>query len=321
MMLSSSSRVSRDTNFNPANQRHMLDPNAVALAVMLLAVRDAEIRDASLTNQGPSASVFSTDEVDAKPGQVISRLVDSLIGVFSTKDEVARSDIAKKLTRLIGRKEANQLMASFPEIYFEPDVQKELLLIEVDRINRCRLHIDGLRDCDLSSIANDSSIDEGTPLENAVAWILKNSNSESANNTVDFFQIITSYVQGNQDLTDHRIVDEIHARLVPQMDWESRHIIPNVRTLTPVSGKKMFDIHLQKLRAEPVDADDLEDHLFAGIIGYHPYPDGNGRTARAVYAIGKLRKQAFQPLSIPREDALSGLPEEHQTFRKRGRVT
>jgi fido (protein-threonine AMPylation protein) len=43
------------------------------------------------------------------------------------------------------------------------------------------------------------------------------------------------------------------------------------------------------------------------LLGYHSFADGNGRAARIVYAISELRKGRFTALSVPTENALSGL--------------
>jgi hypothetical protein len=200
------------------------------------------------------------------------------------------------------------LLASFPSYFGESDVQIELLQIEIKKINDARLHIDSLRGSNLGSIPNDTLCNEDAPLEEAVAWVLEQSGSKSDNNEADFLRLISGYVHGDQDLTDQHVLDEIHDGLVPQMRMNFRHIVPLANTLSSVSGSILFQFHLQRLHKEPVNAEVLGEHLFAGIVGYHPYPDGNGRTARAVYAIDKLRKQAFQPLSLIREHVLSGLP-------------
>ncbi|MDT3621042.1 Fic family protein [Cronobacter malonaticus] len=47
--------------------------------------------------------------------------------------------------------------------------------------------------------------------------------------------------------------------------------------------------------------------LFAWITGWHPFPDGNGRTARAAYAITSIRNRTWRPLTKSDEDRLSGL--------------
>ncbi|WP_426406308.1 Fic family protein [Cronobacter dublinensis subsp. lactaridi LMG 23825] len=47
--------------------------------------------------------------------------------------------------------------------------------------------------------------------------------------------------------------------------------------------------------------------LYAWITGWHPFPDGNGRTARAAYAITAIRNGTWRPLTKADEDRLSGL--------------
>ncbi|RXZ38317.1 hypothetical protein D9O50_01870 [Oxalobacteraceae bacterium CAVE-383] len=301
---------SRSTGIHSPPQYNAEDANTVALIVLLLAVKAEKPEEAAAFPRRPSISAAGgADEVDGKATRTISRFVDHLAGVFSDKDDVRRSEFAEELTGLIGKEGADRLMASFPSHYANaPDVQKELLLIEVRKINAARLHIDGLRDKDLHSIPNDPiAHDCQSPLKDAVEWILSESNSKQHNNAAEFLQVISNYVNGAQSLTERHAIDELHAKLVPKMNMDSRHIHPGAPTLSNVSGEKLFNRHLQKLRAKQVNPDDLAEHLFAGIVGYHPYADGNGRTGRAVYAILKLRAGAFQRLSEMREYALSGL--------------
>ena len=52
---------------------------------------------------------------------------------------------------------------------------------------------------------------------------------------------------------------------------------------------------------------DIGKQLFAGVIGYHGFVDGNGRMGRALFAISELRKDQFIPLALSAEDALHGL--------------
>jgi hypothetical protein len=47
--------------------------------------------------------------------------------------------------------------------------------------------------------------------------------------------------------------------------------------------------------------------MLGAFLGYHSFVDGNGRTARAIYAITELRANRFNALPLPVENALSGL--------------
>jgi hypothetical protein len=289
----------------------LYDSGAAGLAVLLLEVRDTEIRAAT----DSVAPQFSADEVDG-PRKVIAGLIDRLAGVFSDKDDIRRSAVAKELTALIGKDGVQQLMTSFPDHYDASDVQRELLLMEVDRINRIRLHINGLRDKELDSIENAPAATGMTPFGDAVAWIQGSSASVTSDSNIDFFGVLEPYVSGCQDLADPAVIDEIHRQLVPRMAMETRHIVACAPTLSCASARPLFEMHLRKLHAEPVSPEALGEHLFAGLIGYHPYPDGNGRAGRALYAIDKLRKQSFQRPTTEREDALCGLGDDFSHFGK-----
>jgi hypothetical protein len=297
--------------YTAARPARLYDAGMVGLAVLLLEVRDADTRAATY----PAALQLRGDEVDG-PRNVIGNLIDRLAGVFADKDDIRRSAVARELTALIGKDGSRRLMRSFPDHYNASDVQRELLMLEVDRINRIRLHINGLRGKELNSIKNAPTATGMTPLEDAVAWIRGASASTSANSEIDFFGVLKPYISGAQDLTDLAVTDEIHRQLVPRMAMKTRHIMACAPTLSCASARPLFEMHLRKLRTEPVSPEVLGEHLFAGLIGYHPYPDGNGRTGRALYAIDKLRKRAFQRMTIEREDALCGLDDHFSEFRR-----
>jgi hypothetical protein len=111
MMLSAGSQISQYDN-SAINQRHTATPNAVnhhavGLIALLLAVRDAGTRSAS-------ASLDAVDGSKAEPGgDEIDGLIHKLIGIFSGKDKVWRSDEGEQLIMAIGKEKPNNCWRLF----------------------------------------------------------------------------------------------------------------------------------------------------------------------------------------------------------------
>jgi fido (protein-threonine AMPylation protein) len=138
--------------------------------------------------------------------------------------------------------------------------------------------------------------------DRAAAWILK---ASSSRNEVDNIRTLLREFSGNgKSLTDPAVYKELHRRLVPQATDALRSPTAQARYPSNVSGAAMLEQHLAAL-------DSAHEHfgkqMLGAFLGYHSFVDGNGRTARAIYAITELRANRFNALPLPVENALSGL--------------
>lgn len=149
-------------------------------------------------------------------------------------------------------------------------------------------------------------ITEEEAIEEAAQWIAGASTS-SAGIAPLIKSYLSHYLNFGFSISSIADVDELHRRVAPGASSTPRGIVPND---TPVpssfSGRELFS-HQLGMSAVSAGSPHYPQCLFAWITGWHPFPDGNGRTVRAAYAITSIRNGTWRPLSKSDEDLLSGL--------------
>lgn len=176
--------------------------------------------------------------------------------------------------------------------------------LEVARLKDANAHMAQLRN---TFVAADLAVQAGPPERAAAAWVLSNSTSASttAQKILDVFATFK-----DADLTDPATIDEIRrAVYVPPPGHALREFRPsNTRLFMGTDvAREGYMRALQDIRNAP---EHLPEKLFAATIRYHPYGDGNGRTARVLYALARLKEgpAAFAALTPAGEQALINLP-------------
>ena len=116
--------------------------------------------------------------------------------------------------------------------------------------------------------------------------------------------MLQEYSANNLPLTSPSVYNELHRRIAPEVTGNFRSPTAEARYRSNVSGAALLEKHLGTL--DPGN-DHFGKQMLGAFLGYHSFVDGNGRTARTIYAIAELRKGRFNPLSVATESALSGL--------------
>ncbi|OZI23691.1 hypothetical protein CAL26_09670 [Bordetella genomosp. 9] len=139
----------------------------------------------------------------------------------------------------------------------------------------------------------------------ATDWIVKA--SLSSNDRRQIRGVIDSYVASRASLSNIEELAVLNRRLAPNARKGPRVIdITGSPLPSSTAGAAVFkqeSWRLQRLEGQPM----YPPYLLACVLGYHPFPDGNGRTARAAYAITAIRQGSFEPLASEEERKISGL--------------
>ncbi|MBN3005347.1 Fic family protein [Chromobacterium alkanivorans] len=162
----------------------------------------------------------------------------------------------------------------------------------------------------------------GVPEEAAAGWIAGNSRSaKTAAEAQELKTRIQSALEGHReaDLLDIRTMESLHNAVYKpaagQLPRAFRSSSDPVFMGSDIA-RSGFEKALIQIEAKSVAGQvDLADALYAAVVRYHPFGDGNGRTARAIYALARLQKGEgpFMALSKRAEDILNppgplGLP-------------
>ena len=223
---------------------------------------------------------------------------------------VLGSDVVDSLIRQQAQKFSLDNLRQFKDHTTLPELFNDLLEVEYKNLTAMNQHQKTLLASDLgnapySGFLDDVSFNPDRLTDNAdraAAWILK---ASSSRNEVDNIRTLLREFSGNgKSLTDPAVYKELHRRLVPQATDALRSPTAQARYPSNVSGAAMLEQHLAAL-------DSAHEHfgkqMLGAFLGYHSFVDGNGRTARAIYAITELRANRFNALPLPVENALSGL--------------
>ncbi|MEO4016760.1 hypothetical protein [Pseudomonas rossensis] len=224
--------------------------------------------------------------------------------------KVLGSDVVDSLIRQQAQKFSLDNLRQFKDHTTLPELFYDLLGVEYKNLTAMNQHQKTLLASDLgkapySGFLDDVSFNPGRLTDNAdraAAWILK---ASSSRNEVDNIRTLLREFSGNgKSLTDPAVYKELHRRLVPEATDALRSPTAQARYPSNVSGAAMLEKHLAAL-------DSAHEHfgkqMLGAFLGYHSFVDGNGRTARAIYAITELRANRFNALPLPVENALSGL--------------
>ena len=128
--------------------------------------------------------------------------------------------------------------------------------------------------------------------QRAAAWMLQGSTS-AGNDFENIVAVLREYTNNKKSLLDPLLIQEIHARLVPDLAGSIRQAGAPTKYGSSTTGFALLEQHLKTLDATHQHVD---KHLLAAIAGFQGFGDGNGRTASAVYAISQLRNQQFTPM-------------------------
>lgn len=154
----------------------------------------------------------------------------------------------------------------------------------------------------------------GTPVDVAADWITSNSRSaKTVAQTAELKKRIKNALMQHHsaDLLDFDTIESLHHAVYQPGEG---HLFRDFRSSSdPVFmgsdiAKPGFLKVLNQLESRSIAREmNLADALYATIVRYHPFGDGNGRTARAMYALARLQKgdSPFTALSKLGEDILN----------------
>ncbi|MGL6241549.1 hypothetical protein [Pseudomonas sp.] len=289
----------------------------------------------SLDTVSHARAVFKADDIetthqvlkhlrtsDAKllktiPGQELQHLLENSLLDIALKSEPTRrlkevmaSDVVEALVRQQAAKYSLDNLHQFPGYTDLPEIFGHTLQVEYKNLTAMRIHQNALITQDLGKAPYNGVLDEAAfnpggltgDNDRACAWILKASSSRNEADAIK--DLLREYSSNTHSLTDPLVYNELHRAIAPGPTGQFRSPTAQARYPSSVSGAALLEKHLTTL--DPA-SDDFARQLLGAFLGYHSFVDGNGRTARAIYAITELRKGRFNPPSLAAENALSGL--------------
>jgi hypothetical protein len=251
------------------------------------------------------------------PEQELQHLLENSLIDIALKSEPARllkevmaSDIVDTLVRQQAAKYSLNNLRQFQDHMNLPEIFGHTLQVEYKNLTAMRTHQNALISKDLGKTPYNGVLDElafnPTGLtgdsERATAWILKASSSRNEADTIK--NLLREYSGNTKSLAEPSVYNELHRRIAPGPPGPFRSPTAQARYPSNVSGAALLEKHVATL--DPA-SEDFAKQMLGAFLGYHSFVDGNGRTARAIYAITELRKGRFNALSPASENALSGL--------------
>ncbi len=243
-------------------------------------------------------------------------------------ESLQNTETGKKLQDLMGRQATaqltNKLVAPQQSFVSLEQLRKQssaanavaslepVLMMEEKNLLAAQHHQEAIRGQDLSQGIYAETLSEefynpGKLTDNvdrAAAWILKASTS-GGNEWSNFTALLKEYTHNGKDLTDSQVLKELHHRLVPNIERDYRGPAISGGSLpSSIGGAAMLAQHLETLDKE---VPQIGKQLFAAVVGFHGFTDGNGRMGRLLYALTELRADQFTPLSVKAENALHGI--------------
>ncbi len=243
-------------------------------------------------------------------------------------ESLQNTETGKKLQDLMGYQATAQLtnklvapkqeFVSLEQLCKQPSAAnavaslEPVLMMEEKHLLAAQQHQEALRGQDLNQgiyaeILPEESYNPNKLTDNvdrAAAWILKASSSKG-NEWSNFTALLKEYTHNGKDLTDSQVLKELHHRLVPNIERDYRGPAISGGSLpSSVGGAAMLAHHLETLDKEDPQ---IGKQLFAAVVGFHGFTDGNGRMGCLLYALTELRAGQFSPLSLQTENVLHGI--------------
>ncbi|KVN39169.1 hypothetical protein WJ64_03735 [Burkholderia ubonensis] len=248
------------------------------------------------------------------------RKIDTLV------DTMRRSDQAGDLTRLTSADAVEQSIRrnltldglgdatpnrAWGDFAFEQAQAQRRLNSDLARLNDAKGHLGQFLE---QPSAVPRVVLEGVPEEAAAGWIVSRSRSASAGSNAAELRsrvrnALTEYQQA--DLLDINTHDSIHNAVYAPPQGQAARTFRSSSDPTFMGSdiaRAGFERALNDIRIKVREGHvDLGEALYAAITRYHPYGDGNGRTARTVYALAQLKKgqPRFMAPNIHGEDILN----------------
>lgn len=289
-------------------------------------------------NSVAHARILFKDRLIATPEDVLERLrtqqptahdnEHTMLFQRAMSEALRQSPTGNELLSLVGEQALTQLlnkltdpkqsMTSLDQLYRQPSAAQAinaldpLLQIEVKNLQAARQHQQALLTQNLGQGVFAGTLDESffnptgftDNVDRAAAWILKASTS-GGNEWNNFTALLKEYSKGSQDLTDSSVLKQLHRQLVPNLTRDYRGPAISGGSLpSSIGGAAVLEKHLTTLDNQDPQ---LGKKLFAAVVGFHGFTDGNGRMGRLLYALSELREGRFSPLDLPAENALHGI--------------
>jgi hypothetical protein len=248
----------------------------------------------------------------------VNLLVDSMKGseparnlALLTTPEIVEHSIRQNL--LLDSLGTARTRFAWGELAFEQAQVQRRLQSDLARLSAANGHLQRLLDAP-PAVPRQSL--PGEPVPAAANWITGNSRSASDPGSISELQgRIRNVLSQNReaDLLDIHTINRLHdavyrpaAGQVERVFRSSSDPLFMGSDVGRAGFVKALGAIKTKVQAGQVDAGEA---LFGAIVRYHPYGDGNGRTARTVYALAQLNKQepSFKALTPLAEDMLSSL--------------
>ncbi|HHQ4708953.1 TPA: VopS family T3SS effector adenosine monophosphate-protein transferase [Aeromonas veronii] len=298
-----------------AQQQRLQSDNSVAHARMLfkdrLIATPEDVLE-RLRTQQPTAH-------DNEHTMLFQRAMSEALRQSPTGNELLSLVGEQALTQLLNKlTDPKQSMTSLDQLYRQPSAAQAinaldpLLQIEVKNLQAARQHQQALLTQNLGQGVFAGTLDESfynptgftDNVDRAAAWILKASTS-GGNEWNNFTALLKEYSKGSQDLTDSSVLKQLHRQLVPNLIRDYRGPAISGGSLpSSIGGAAVLEKHLTTLDNQDPQ---LGKKLFAAVVGFHGFTDGNGRMGRLLYALSELREGRFSPLDLPAENALHGI--------------
>lgn len=298
-----------------AQQQRLQSDNSVAHARMLfkdrLIATPEDVLE-RLRTQQPTAH-------DNEHTMLFQRAMSEALRQSPTGNELLSLVGEQALTQLLNKlTDPKQSMTSLDQLYRQPSAAQAinaldpLLQIEVKNLQAARQHQQALLTQNLGQGVFAGTLDESfynptgftDNVDRAAAWILKASTS-GGNEWNNFTALLKEYSKGSQDLTDSSVLQQLHRQLVPNLTRDYRGPAISGGSLpSSIGGAAVLEKHLTTLDNQDPQ---LGKKLFAAVVGFHGFTDGNGRMGRLLYALSELREGRFSPLDLPAENALHGI--------------
>lgn len=298
-----------------AQQQRLQSDNSVAHARMLfkdrLIATPEDVLE-RLRTQQPTAH-------DNEHTMLFQRAMSEALRQSPTGNELLSLVGEQALTQLLNKlTDPKQSMTSLDQLYRQPSATQAinaldpLLQIEVKNLQAARQHQQALLTQNLGQGVFAGTLDESfynptgftDNVDRAAAWILKASTS-GGNEWNNFTALLKEYSKGSQDLTDSSVLKQLHRQLVPNLTRDYRGPAISGGSLpSSIGGAAVLEKHLTTLDNQDPQ---LGKKLFAAVVGFHGFTDGNGRMGRLLYALSELREGRFSPLDLPAENALHGI--------------